>query len=152
MFETKFEVFNCRIILNIITELNDTQKLAVLCAQLADDKIAKNIVVLGLDKLEFAACDYFVVCSCESTSQVRAISDLILDNAKNYRLVKPRVEGEDASEWIVIDFFDVCVHIMLEEVRNYYKIEKLWSDGVFYKVNDDAQMLEIDSKEFISNL
>ncbi|MFY8160595.1 MAG: ribosome silencing factor [Candidatus Kapaibacteriota bacterium] len=134
--------------MNIIKELNDTQKLAVLCAQLADDKLGKNIVVLGLNKLEFSPADYFVVCSGESTSQVKAICELILANARDYRLVKPKVEGEDASEWIIIDFFDVVVHIMLDEVRNFYKIEKLWSDADFYTVDNDAYLVEAESKDY----
>lgn len=135
--------------MKIISELNDSQKLAVLCAQLADDKLANYIVVLDLNELESSPASFFVLCSCESTAQVNAVKDLILENAKNYRLVKPRVEGDEISEWVVIDFFDVVVHIMLQELRDFYKIEKLWSDAKFYTVNNDAYLVEAEYKDYV---
>lgn len=135
--------------MKIISELNDSQKLAVLCAQLSDDKLANYIVVLDLNELESAPANFFVLCSCESTAQVSAVSDLILENAKNYRLVKPRLEGNELNEWVVIDFFDVVVHIMIKEIRDFYKIEKLWSDAKFFTVNNDAYLVEADYNDYI---
>lgn len=129
--------------------MGDSQKLAVLCAQLSDDKLAKDTVVVDLSSVESSPCDYFVLCSCESTQQVNAITNLILDECVKYRLVKPKIEGQEENEWVLMDFFDVVVHIMMKKNREYYKIEKLWGDGEFYRVDNDGDMTQIETEEIL---
>lgn len=122
----------------------DTQKLAILTAQLSDDKMASNVLVLDLHDIESAPTDYFVIASCSNISQSRAIYDNIMKNVKEYKLRMPKTEGLEGMEWIIIDFFDVVVHIMLDKIRDYYKLEKLWGDANFFKVDDEGEMNTID--------
>lgn len=116
-----------------------TKGLAVLCARLADSKLAKDIIILNLEKLENAASDFFVVCSCDSTTQVEAIVDSIYRQCTEFGLSKPRAEGIGVNEWVLLDFFDVVVHIMLKNTRNFYKLEKLWADGQFLQLNSNGE-------------
>lgn len=124
-------------------EYSDDTKLAILTAQLCQDKLATDVLILDLKKIETAPSDYFVICSCESQPQVESISDLIYRTSKNYKLFNPNIEGLDSLEWVILDFFDVVVHIMLKPVRELYKLEKLWGDAEFYSVNDNADMLSV---------
>ncbi|GAB5465925.1 MAG: ribosome silencing factor [Candidatus Kapaibacteriales bacterium] len=123
----------------------------MLTAQLAEDKKAENVIVVDLRDVESAPSDYFVIASCETVTQTRAVFDNILKNVKEYKLRKPKTEGLEGQEWIIIDFFDVVVHIMLEKIRSYYKLEKLWGDAKFSKVDDDGVILPIEIEEVISN-
>jgi ribosomal silencing factor RsfS len=66
-------------------------------------------------------------------------------NAKSAGISKPRVEGDETSDWILIDFFDVVVHIMNKESREFYKIEQLWNEAVFYKFNSETGKFRKDS-------
>ena len=99
------------------TEQTDATKLAILTAQLCEDKIANDVFVINLQDIETAPSDYFVICTCDSGAQVDAICELILRQAKDYKLVAPKVEGREAQEWVLIDFFDVVVHVMIKKIR-----------------------------------
>ena len=123
-------------------EYSDSQKLAILCAQSAQDKLAENTVVLGLEKIEIATSKFMVICDCKSTIQVKSVAENIINNILEHNLKKPRVEGLETSEWVILDFFDVVFHIFYNEIRDYYKLEKLWADSEFYFVNDDAELVE----------
>ncbi len=124
-------------------EYSDDTKLAILTAQLCQDKLATDVFILDLKNIETAPSDYFVICSCESQPQVESISDLIYRTSKNYKLFNPNIEGLDSLEWVILDFFDVVVHIMLKPVRELYKLEKLWGDAEFYTVNDNADLVSV---------
>lgn len=113
------------------------QGLAKFCAKIADDKKAENIVILDLTKVETAPADYFVICSCNTSHQMHSIADAIEEKCIKYKLDKPRVEGNEQSSWYLLDFFYVVVHIMLKEAREYYSLEKLWSDAKFIKLEND---------------
>lgn len=128
-------------------EHSDDTKLAILTAQLCQDKLAEDVFILDLKKIESAPGDYFVICSCDSSPQVESICDLILRTSRNYKLYKPNVEGLESLEWVIIDFFDVVVHIMLKPVRELYRLEKLWGDSEFYTVNDDADLIPMKYDE-----
>lgn len=109
--------------------------LATLCARLAEDKLAGDVLILNLEGIE-APSDYFVICSCDSETQVAAVVDNIVDTTREMNLHRPRVEGEQNREWVLIDYFDVVVHVMKKEIRNFYKLEKLWGDAQFSKITD----------------
>ncbi|MFP4368656.1 MAG: ribosome silencing factor [Candidatus Kapaibacterium sp.] len=113
--------------------------LATFCARVADDKLATNIVLMNLSKIETAPADFFVMCSCDSDTQVRAVADEIIRQAKQTGLDKPNMEGAEAGEWILLDFFDVVVHVMLTGKRKYYNLEKLWGDASFMVLNDNGE-------------
>jgi ribosome-associated protein len=107
----------------------DSKELALLCRDLADNKKAENIVVLDLRELS-SVTDYFVVASGTSEPHLRAITNEITDKLKIEHQLRPRaVDGTWQTAWIVLDFFDVIVHIMRAEVRERYNLEGLWGDA-----------------------
>ena len=113
------------------SELNDV---IVDCIQ---DIKGKKIVKLDLTAIEEASSDYFIVCEGESTTQVKAISNNICKRVKDeYGLFPNHVEGVEGSQWILVDFFDVVVHIFHPEKRSYYNIEDLWSDAKYTAFED----------------
>lgn len=107
----------------------DSKKLALLCRDLGDNKKAENIVILDVHKLS-SVTDYFVLLSGSSQPHLRAIEEEITSKLRNEHDVRPRaVDGSVAGAWIVLDFFDVIVHIMRADVRERYDLEGLWGDA-----------------------
>ena len=125
------------------SENADAKKLAILNAQLCGDKLAEDVVIIDLSEIKTAPADYFVVCTTSSSSQMDSIADSILRTSKDYKLISPRIEGREALDWVLIDYFDIVVHVMTLEVRTRFKIEKLWGDGKFFIVNEEAEINEI---------
>ena len=77
-----------------------------------------------------AVTDYFVICHATSKTQVEAIADKVEDEVLEKTGVKPyHIEGKDNTEWILIDFVDVVVHIFLQSARSFYQLEELWADA-----------------------
>jgi ribosome-associated protein len=107
----------------------DARKLALLCRELAENKKAENTVILDVRKLS-SITDYFVIVSGTSEPHLRAISDEIIESLKEEHKVRPRaVDGSVQTAWLVLDFFDVIVHIMRPDVRTHYNLENLWGDA-----------------------
>jgi ribosome-associated protein len=107
----------------------DSRKLALLCREFADNKKAEDIVILDVRKLS-AVTDFFVVASGTSEPHLRAIIDEVSDKLREENGVRPRaVDGSTHSAWVVLDYFDVIVHIMRTDVREHYDLESLWGDA-----------------------
>lgn len=107
----------------------DSKKLALLCHELADNKKAENIVVLDVHKLS-SVTDYFVIASGSSQPHLRAIVEEIAGKLRdNYNLRPSRSEGSTGGNWVVLDYFDVIVHVMHTETRKHYDLEGLWGDA-----------------------
>jgi len=107
----------------------DSKKLALLCRELADNKKAENIVVLDVRKLS-SVTDYFVLASGTSQPHLRAIVEEITGKLKDDHALHPaRSEGYKSGTWVVLDFFDVIVHVMHTETRTHYDLEGLWGDA-----------------------
>jgi ribosome-associated protein len=107
----------------------EAKKLALLCRELADNRKAEDIVILDVHDLS-SITDYFVVCSGTSEPHLRAIADEILTKLERDHGVEPRArDGGLPSGWLVLDFFDVIVHIMHHESRKRYDLESLWGDA-----------------------
>ena len=107
----------------------DSKKLALLCRELADDRKADKIVVLDMKEVS-SITDYFVLASGTSAPHLRSIAEEIQTKLKKDRKIMPRaVDGGAEASWIVLDYFDVIVHIMLVEVRDHYDLEGLWGDA-----------------------
>jgi len=102
------------------------------------DKKAKNIVSLDLKKISNAVTDYFVICDAPSKIQVNAIYENVVEFVKkNCGITPNNIEGVTNSEWILIDYFDLVVHIFDEKTRAFYKLEELWDDApkTVYKID-----------------
>jgi ribosome-associated protein len=107
----------------------DSKKLAQLCWKFADNKKAEDIVILDVRELSSVA-DYFVICSGTSEPHLRAISDEILEKLRDEQDLRPRaIDGTLQTAWIVLDYFDVIVHVMKGETREKYDLEALWGDA-----------------------
>lgn len=97
----------------------------------------KEIVKLDLRSLDESPANYFIICNGESTTQVRAISNNICKRLKYEADVRPNhVEGDRESKWILVDFFNVVVHIFYPETRAFYELEDLWSDAAVTAYDD----------------
>ena len=107
--------------------------LAQLCSEFADNKKAENLVVLDVRKVS-SVTDYFVVASGTSEPHLRAIVSEITDELREKHDVRPtRVDGHTGGAWVVLDFFDVIVHVMRADVRERYDLESLWGDAAKVK-------------------
>lgn len=94
------------------------------------EKKGNDIVRLDLRELNSAVADFFVVCNADSTTQVKSIADSVEDEIYKETKVTPwRKEGQDNAEWIILDYFDIVVHIFRTEKRDFYGIEDLWGDA-----------------------
>ncbi len=101
------------------------------------EKKGERIVSIDLKKINDAACDFFVVCEATSGSQVKAIADYVIKSMEESEDEKPwHFEGMKNQDWILLDYFNVVVHIFKDEQRRFYAIEELWSDGITQEHND----------------
>lgn len=97
--------------------------------ELIADKKGADIVLLDIRRVSLLA-DYFVICSGASERQVRAIVDEILEKVKKEAGIIPlNVEGVPSSGWVLVDYGSVIVHIFAPSLREYYSLEKLWSEA-----------------------
>ena len=107
----------------------DSKQLALLCRELADNKKAENIVVLDVQKLS-TVTDYFIIASGTSSPHLRAIVNEITDKLRaDHELRSRAVDGNMNGDWVVLDYFDVIIHVMRAEVRERYDLEGLWGDA-----------------------
>jgi ribosome-associated protein len=98
-------------------------------------KKAADVVILDLKKLT-SATDYFVICSADSDTQVKAIADSVQNGTE---VLGERVwhqEGYHALRWIVLDYVDVVVHVFHKEERSFYNLDRLWGDAKRTEVQD----------------
>lgn len=104
--------------------------LARLAAQALDSKKGEDVKILDLRKVHGAPCEYFVIASGNVPSHVSAMSDAVHETVKKAMGVGPsKVEGYMNAEWILMDYFDVVVHIFQKEKRAFYRLDELWCDG-----------------------
>lgn len=94
-----------------------------------DDKKGDNIRIIDISEITTIA-DYFIVASGNNENQVKAIADNVTDEMiKKYNLHPHQIEGYNHAEWILIDYSDFVIHIFNRDLRHFYNIERLWSDG-----------------------
>ena len=90
----------------------------------------KDISVLNLKEIETAVCKYFVICSGTSNTHVSSISDNIRKFVSKEIKEKPwGTEGKDTSEWVLMDYSDIVVHVFQTQIREFYNLEDLWGDA-----------------------
>ncbi|RUL59158.1 ribosome silencing factor [Prevotella koreensis] len=110
--------------------MTTVKQLVEVITQGIQEKKGQEIVIVDMQGIEGAICNYFVICTGNSPTQVSAIMDSVEDMARDKAGEKPiRVVGEQQAQWIAMDYVDVMVHIFLPETREYYNIERLWEDA-----------------------
>ncbi|MDR2457336.1 MAG: ribosome silencing factor [Clostridiales Family XIII bacterium] len=118
----------------------DFFKLALKAAKIADDKNAINTIVLDVRDLTTMA-NYFVVTTAESTPQINAVSSNIEESFKYENSVIPvRREGISSSNWRIIDYGGLVIHIMSPNVRSSYNLESLWHKAKIININDEGKL------------
>lgn len=110
-----------------INELTIDEKKDMIC-KLLHDKKAQDIVVIAVEHLTILG-DYFIICSARSTTQTKALATHVEDKMEEYGVFLKHKEGLKESRWIVLDYRDIIVHVFLNDTREMYSLEKLWSDG-----------------------
>ena len=100
-----------------------------------DEVKGDNVQLLDLREIENTVCDYFIVCSGNSNTQVNAISGSVQKLVSKELKDKPwHIEGQGNAEWILMDYVNVVVHIFQKQFRDHYDIESLWGDAKITKI------------------
>ena len=100
---------------------------------------AKEIVSLDLRNIETSVCDFFIVCHGTSSTHTSAIADSVIEETLKSIKEKPwHKEGLTNGDWILLDYGNVVAHIFQKETRDYYNIEKLWSDADIQLIKETA--------------
>lgn len=108
----------------------DSKKLAALVVQGIQEKKGEEISVLDLRKTGNSIADFFIICVGNSDTQIDAIADSVEEEVyKASGQVPFHKEGAEAKSWVLLDYFDVVVHIFTRDRRSFYALEELWSDG-----------------------
>lgn len=101
------------------------------------DRKGKKIIEINMSELDTAPAREFIVCQGNSTSQVSAIADNIREELRIKLNIKPyNYDGYRNSQWIVLDYGDIFVHVFLPEFREFYNLEDLWSDAKITEIED----------------
>lgn len=113
-----------------LTRLTKNSKIFKTIIGAIQQKKGENIVSLDLRKIPEAVSDFFVICEATNNIQLKAIADNIEFEVKEKCGEMPyKHEGRQAQQWILIDYINVVVHIMLPEPRKFYQLEEMWSDA-----------------------
>ncbi|MBQ3847897.1 MAG: ribosome silencing factor [Clostridia bacterium] len=108
----------------------DSKELAKKIAEIMEDRKGKDVQIIDTSK-SLIITDSFIICNGTSTTQVRAIADEIMFKLKEeYGIECHHTEGYETASWILIDYIDVVAHVFLQEDREFYNLERLYSDGI----------------------
>ncbi len=106
-----------------------SEKLCKLVVGALEDVKARDIVVLDVRRMT-TVTDYMIVASGTSVRHVKALADAVADKTREAGHRPSGIEGEEGSEWVLLDLQDVLVHVMLPRAREFYNLEKLWSPSL----------------------
>ena len=122
---------------NTASRLNRNSKIFKTIISTIQEKKGENIISLDLRKIPEAVADFFIVCEAGNPTLLKAIADEVEHEVKERCGEAPyKHEGRQAQQWILIDYVNVVVHIMLPEPRKFYRLEEMWSDAVTAEHND----------------
>lgn len=108
-----------------------TEKLVNQIIEALEENKGHKIVKIDLRKIENCFCSFFVICHGTSTTHVGTLADAVEDKVQEKFDENPlHTEGKNLSQWIIVDYGDVIVHIFQKEQRDYYQLEDFWGDGI----------------------
>lgn len=118
--------------------LSDTAEIVrSACIEQLLSRKAEDLIAIDLRQTaDFA--DYFIICTGTSDVHVRALADAVIEGLKAEGQPPYQVEGYDVRKWILIDLFDIVVHIFQKESRQFYGLERLWRDAPIEHIEDDV--------------
>jgi len=112
--------------------IKEEQSLGDVIIDAIQDIKGKNLVKLDLRELDGASTDFFIICEGDSSTQIKAIANNIHKRIKTELGMAPSSrEGVESANWILLDYFDIVVHVFYPETRRYYELEELWGDAKF---------------------
>ncbi len=115
---------------NSVLRLTRNSKIFKTIIHAIQEKKGEHIVSLDLRKIPEAVADFFIICQAGNTTQLRAIADFVETDVKEKCLeVSYKHEGRQGQQWILIDYINVVVHVMMPEPRKFYQLEEMWSDA-----------------------
>lgn len=109
-------------------------ELAKTAARLLDEKKAENISVIKIDDISSLA-DYFVIANGRGSTHVRSLTDELEEKLKQQGVAPARIEGYRSDNWVLMDYESVVVHVFTQEGREFYGLERLWSDATAVDVS-----------------
>tara|TARA_B100000902_G_C27297213_1_gene910689 strand:+ start:308 stop:649 length:342 start_codon:yes stop_codon:yes gene_type:complete len=95
-----------------------------------------DITILDVKKVS-SLTDFFIICSSDSEPQTKAIMNYIKKELSRKKIKPYQIEGLDYCDWVLMDYFDVVIHIFKKDVRDFYNIERLWGDAKIKKIKND---------------
>lgn len=120
-----------------VTRLTRNSKIFKSIIKAIQDKKGEQIISLDLRKIPEAVADFFVICEATSQPQIRAIADSIATGVKDKTGESPyHHEGKAQLQWVLIDYVNIVVHVMMPDTRKFYKLEEMWSDAQLEEHND----------------
>lgn len=122
---------------NTNTRISRNSKIFKTIISAIQEKKGENIISLDLKKIPEAVSDFFVICEGSNPNQIRAIADFVEHEVREKCGEAPyKHEGRQGEQWILIDYVNIVVHIMLPEPRKFYQLEEMWSDAQGAEHND----------------
>ncbi len=113
-----------------VARLNKNSKIFKITIKAIQEKKGHNIVSLDLRKIHEAVADFFIICEANNQPQIRAITDFVEEEVKKKIGESPyHYEGKENMHWVILDYVNIVVHIMMPEQRKFYKLEEMWSDA-----------------------
>lgn len=113
-----------------VTRVTRNSKLFKTIINAIQEKKGEKVLSLDLKKINEAVSDFFIICEASNPIQLKAIADYIEEEVKKNCSEAPyKHEGRQGEQWILIDYVNIVVHVMLEEPRKFYRLEEMWSDA-----------------------
>ena len=112
------------------TKLTKSSKLFKTIIKAIQEKKGENVISLDLRKIHEADADFFIICEASNPQQIRSIGDFVQEEVKqNCDETAYKHEGYQALQWVLIDYVNIVVHVMLRDTRKFYQLEEMWSDA-----------------------
>ncbi len=113
-----------------VTRLTRSSKIFKVILNAILEKKGEEIISLDLRNIPEAVADFFIICEAGNHTKLKAIADFVEEQVKLKCLENPyKQEGRQAQQWILIDYVNIVVHVMLPEPRKFYQLEEMWSDA-----------------------
>ena len=109
--------------------MTDSKAALKIAVNALEEKKGEQIRIIDISKVSVIA-DYFVIASGKNINQIRAMADEVEDKLSKAGIEPRQIEGANSSGWILMDYHDFIIHIFNEDMRLYYDIERIWSDGI----------------------
>lgn len=123
---------------NSLTRLTRSSKIFKAIIHAIHEKKGENVISLDLRKIPEAVADFFIICEANNSTQLKAIADYIEYDVKEKTGESVyKHEGKQGLQWILIDYVNVVIHVMLTETRKFYQLEEMWSDAPAMEHNDN---------------